>query len=73
MSKNYAWKEKKYDITVAVYVCLPSYNVGQQLLWSTDLEWYTCYSNCLISTGNEKKRKRTEAQAMSRARRLQNL
>ena len=71
ISNKLTWKEKKYDVTVAVCVCLTNYNVGLLPLRSADVDWYTRYSNRMIRIGVEKKKKRAEVQIMPRARRAQ--
>ena len=73
MSSKYTWGEKLYDTIATVCVALTNFVVEKSPLRTDDGKWYTRYINRLVHIGDDKKRKRADAQAMYAARRKQRL
>lgn len=69
MAAKYKWSEKNYDTIVGMCVALTNWHINHLPLRPVDGDWFKRYITKLNMIGNEKKRKRSEAQALYRARR----
>lgn len=73
MAEKYKWSEQLYDTVVMMRISLTNVHIKNHPLRRDDSEWYGRYLNRLARIGEEKKRRRSETQALYRDNRRQRL